>query len=199
MLSACGQVTATRGSSFVDPAYQGQMFNSIVIDTRSGNLIERENIERTAALTFEKAHVQGIPALGVVPPTRNVGESIRRRDIMNTGAQAVLEIVPLEKQIIEDYMPGTQYRDLRRGRDGHRWNRSAYWDDPFYYDPPLILHEPEARYEATLYSLPKYQKIWTADIITRGPTGMSFEEVGANFSREVVKRLAKDGLVPPVN
>ena len=197
LLAACGQVTATRGASFVDPAFRGTVFNSIVVDTRSGNLTERQAIEHSAAETLGRAGTQGIPALSVVPPTRDYGETVRRRNIMNSGAQAVLEIIPRERRIVESYMPGTQYRDLRRGH-GHRWNRDAYWDDPFYYDPPLILEEPEARYEVTLYTLPKYTIAWTADITTRGPTGMTFDEVGANFGREIIERLAKDGLVAPL-
>jgi hypothetical protein len=195
MLAACGQVTATRGASFTDPAYSGTVFNSIVVDTRSGNLAERQMIEASAVDTLQRTGASAIPGMNVVPPTRDTGETARRRKIMNTGAQGVLEILPRERQIVQSYMPGTQYRDFRRHRDS--WNRDAYWDDPFYYDPPLVLEEPEVRYEATLYALPHYDKVWTADITTRGPTGMSFDEVGANFGRELIERLAKDGLVNP--
>jgi hypothetical protein len=194
VLAACAQVTATRGATFVDPAWQGTRLNSIVVDTRSGTLGERQAIETSAVATLQRTGASAIPGMNVVPPTRDTGETARRRKIMNTGAQAVLEIEPREHQIVESYMPGTQYRDMRRH---HRYgfDRDAYWDDPFYYDPPLVLQEPEIRFEATLYSLPHYDKIWTADITTRGPTGMSYDEVAANFGRELVERLAKDGLV----
>jgi hypothetical protein len=193
MLAACAQVTATRGASFTDPGYNGPLFNSIVVDTRTGNLAERQAIEASAVATLQSTGASAIPGMNVVPPTRDTGETTRRRKIMNTGAQGVLEIEPREHQIIPSYMPGTQYRDFRHHR--HSWNRDAYWDDPFYYDPPMVLEEPEVRYEATLYTLPHYDKVWTADISTRGPTGMSYEEVGGNFGRELIERLAKDGLV----
>jgi hypothetical protein len=110
---------------------------------------------------------------------------------MNTGAAAVLEIRPLEKQIIRDYIPGTRYRDSAWHHRGWSHGRHHY-HDPFYFDdPPMILEEPEAHYEAVLFTLPHYRKAWAGDLITRGPTGMSFDEVAANYGRELVENALR--------
>lgn len=191
-LAACAQVTRTSGAGVVDPGYHGAVFSSLVIDARAG-MAERDAIERSAAAEASRIGVTAYPSIDIVPPTRDKGEAQRRRDIMNTGAAAVLEIHPLQKQIVRDYIEGN-HRYYRRHWDRHRWHDRYY--DPFYYDePPLILEEPEARYEAVLYTLPHYNKAWAGEFTTRGPTGMSFVSVGANFGREIIERLAAGGMM----
>ncbi len=195
MLAACAQVTATRGSSFTDPAFAGGRFSSLVIDARTGSLTERESIERSAAAEAQRIGIPATASIDIVPPTRDTGEQARRRKIMNTGAAAVLEIRPREKQIVRDYIPGTRYRDSAWHHRGWRHGRHGY-DHPFYFDdPPLILEEPESHYEAILFTLPHYRKAWAGDLATRGPTGMGFDEVAANYGRELIERLAADGLL----
>ncbi|MGB4107165.1 MAG: hypothetical protein WBK55_05145 [Alphaproteobacteria bacterium] len=198
-LAACAQVTATRGTGFIDPAYRDVAFSSLVIDARVSSLAEREAIERSAVMEAQRIGVPATASIDVLPLTRNTGEQARKRKIMNTGAAAVLEIHPREKQIVRNYVPGSRYR---HGSWHHRgWRPDRHHHDPFFYDdPPMILEEPEARYEAVLFTLPHYRKAWAGDFTTRGPTGMSFEEVGGNFGREVTERLAADGMIglPPV-
>lgn len=195
LVTACAQVTRSSGGSFTDPAFRGAAFTSIIVDARTDNLAERQAIENSAANTLETAGVKTGVSIDIVPPTRRTGETSRRRAIMNTGAASVLEIIPHEKQIVRDYVPGSHFNNYYNRR---HWDRRYRDYDPFYDEPPLILEEPEGRYEATLYTLPNYDIVWTADFTTRGPTGMSFENVGANFARELVERMANDGIIPPL-
>lgn len=195
LLAACAQVTATRGSSFTDPAFAGAGFSSLVIDARAGSLTEREAIERSAVAEAQRIGIPATAGVDIVPPTRDMGEQARKRKIMNTGAAAVLEIRSLEKQIVRNYVPGTRYRDSSWHHRGWRHGRHGY-DDPFYFDDlPLILEEPESHYEAVLFTLPHYRKAWTGDLTTRGPSGMDFDTVAANYGRELVERLAADGIL----
>ncbi|MBK7361020.1 MAG: hypothetical protein IPJ01_01560 [Micavibrio sp.] len=195
LLAACAQVTATRGSSFTDPAFTGGGFSSLVIDARAGSLTEREAIERSAVAEAQRIGIPATASIDVLPPTRDTGEQARKRKIMNTGAAVVLEIHPREKQIVRDYIPGSRYRNSPWHHRGWRHGRHGY-DDPFFYDEPsLILEEPESHYEAILFTLPHYRKAWAGDLTTRGPTGMSFDDVAANYGRELVERLAADGML----
>ncbi len=194
-LAACAQVTATRGTGYIDPAYRGAAFSSLVIDARVNGLAEREAIERNAVMEAQRIGVPATASIDIVPPTRDTGEQARKRKIMNTGAAAVLEIHPREKQIVRDYVPGSRYRHGSWHHRGWRHDRHGY-DDPFFYDdPPMISEEPQARYEAVLFTLPHYRKAWAGDFTTRGPTGMSFDEVAGNFGREVIEQLAADGMI----
>ena len=195
LLAACAQVTATRGSSFTDPAFTVGGFASLVIDARAGSLTEREAIERSAVMEAQRIGIPAMAGVDVLPPTRDTGEQARKRKIMNTGAAAVLEIRPREKQVVRNYIPGSRYRNSPWHHRGWRHGRHGY-DDPFFYDEPsLILEEPESHYEAILFTLPHYRKAWAGDLTTRGPTGMSFDDVAANYGRELVERLAADGML----
>lgn len=195
LLAACAQVTATRGSSFTDPAFTAGGFSSLVIDARAGSLTEREAIERSAVMEAQRIGIPAMAGVDVLPPTRDTGEQARKRKIMNTGAAAVLEIRPREKQVVRNYIPGSRYRNSPWHHRGWRHGRHGC-DDPFFYDEPsLILEEPESHYEAILFTLPHYRKAWAGDLTTRGPTGMSFDDVAANYGRELVERLAADGML----
>lgn len=195
VLASCAQVTRTSGSGFVDPAYRGRMFTSMIVDARTNNLAERHAIENSAANALECAGLGTGTAMDIVPPTRERGENFHRRQIMNTGASSVLEIIPGQRRIIRDYIRGSHYASFDPYRD--RWEHRFYNQRHFHDDPPLILEEPEVDYQITLYSLPHYDVVWTGDFTTRGPTGMRFDEVGARFGREVVEKMAQSGLIPP--
>lgn len=195
LLAGCAQVTATRGSSAVNPEFRGRVLTSLVVDADAENLAEREAIERGAVMTLQNSGMRAaIAAIDIVPPVRDVGETLHRRKIMNSGAQAVLEIRTRGHRIVETYTGNRYYPYGYRDR----WHARHGFYDPFFAEPPLLLEEPQVQYQAAIYLLPSGDEIWQGDFTTHGPTGMTFEEVGAHFGRELVERLAKDGVITPV-
>jgi hypothetical protein len=74
-LAACAQVTATRGSSFTDPAFTGGGFSSLVIDARTNSLTEREAIERSAAAEAQRIGIPATASIDTLPPTRGHGRA----------------------------------------------------------------------------------------------------------------------------
>lgn len=198
MLGACAPQTVTRGASMADPAWRGGPFRALVVEAETG-LQERDIIENTAALWLNKAGVATQTSLVLTPPTRDISRAERKRVMMNSGMQGLLVITPLGKEVIKDYIPPS--RSPFRGHYG-RYGRHdrfgigsdfGFYDD--FYDPGIVLHEPQSRYEISIFTLPAFERIWTAELSTRGASGMDFNAVAERFAVALVGRLVQDGMI----
>lgn len=196
-LAACAPTTRTSGASAIDPGWRGPVFASLVVEAESG-LQERDIIERAAAVRLTAAGVQAALSLGLTPPTRDYSVTERKKAMAASGLQGLLVITPAGKRVVEDYIPATMtptgYGGFRHHRDHGIWGYGTGFD----YEPAMILREPEARYIASIYALPGFEKVWTGDFETRGSNGMDFNAVAGRFANAVVERLAHDGMIPPL-
>ena len=198
-LGSCAQQTSTIGSSVVDPAYRGGPFRSLVVETEAG-LQERDIIENTAAHWLAQAGVPAQASLALLPPTREISLTERRRVMAGSGAQGLLLVTPIKKEVIRDYIPPSHFPVYGGYSHGHRHDSFGFgtgFGFGHYYDPGVILHEPQARYAASLYTLPGFTRIWTAELSTRGASGMDFNAVAERFAGALVDRLVQDGMIAP--
>ncbi len=202
-LGACAQQTSTRTTSFTDPAYQGVLFSSLAVEAEAG-LQEREIIERTAAARLGNMNITTLASLDVLPPTRDYNQATRKRRMMDSGMQGLLVITPSNKQIVEDYIPGSRLNSgftpyAGYGRHGRRDHFGIGGGMNFgggFYDPGIVLREPQSTYVASIYSLPQFDRVWTAEFSVRGANGMDFNAVAGRFAEILVRRLGADGLIP---
>lgn len=201
-LSACAQQTSTRTTSFTDPAYQGVRFSSLAIEAEAG-LQEREIIERTASARLGAMNMTTLSSLDVMPPTRDYNQATRKRRMIDSGMQGLLVITPANKQIVEDYIPGSHFNPgftpyAGYGRYGRRDHFGIGGGMNFgggFYDPGIVLREPQSTYIASIYSLPQFDRVWTAEFSVRGANGMDFNAVAGRFAEVLVRRLGADGLI----
>ncbi len=194
LLAACAPTTATRGASFVDPAYQGKFFTSLAVEAEAG-VQERDIIERNAVAKLQSAGITAQPSLSLFPPTRDYSQQTKRQMLGKTGLQGLLVITPSGKTIIEDYIPPSRpyYGGYGYHGRGHRGFGTGFGYD--FYDPGMILREPQASYIASVYTLPKFDRAWTGDFTIRGSNGMDFNDVAGRFATELIQRLGRDGVV----
>lgn len=201
-LAGCAQQTSTRTTSFTDPAYHGVTFSSLAVEAEAG-LQEREIIERTAAAKLGNINIATQASLDILPPTRDYSQATRKRRMMDSGMQGLLVITPAKKEIIEDYIPGSHFGPgfspyAGYGRHGHRDHFGIGGGMNFgsgFYDPGIVLREPQSAYVASIYSLPQFDRVWTAEFSVRGANGMDFNAVAGRFAEVLVRRLASDGLI----
>lgn len=200
-LAACAQQTSTRATSYTDPAYRGVMFSSLAVEAETG-LQEREIIERVAVSKLNNANIPAIASLDLLPPTRDYSQATRKRKMINSGRQGLLVITPSGKQIVEDYIPGSRmgpgfspYAGYGRyGRHDHFGVGGGIGFGGFY-DPGVVLREPQSSYVVSLYSLPQFDRVWTAEFSVRGANGMDFNGVAQRFAEILIRRLGTDGLI----
>jgi hypothetical protein len=197
-LASCGPLTRTTGASFTDPAYQGHVFNSFVVKVEGAKLAERQAIENALAVSLQQSGIPAQESMGTLPPTRDFSDGQIKSRIVKTGREALLVVVPHEKELEQYYTPGTYAPGTVYTYPVGR-GRVAHVREPGIYEPGYYVSEPHAYYSASLYALPSFDKVWTADLETEGPGGMSFLVVGQHFADAAVKRLAQDGLIylPP--
>jgi len=197
-LTACGPATQTRGVSYIDPDYRDRRFESVVVEADKDNLQERTALEHAAVKELRERGIDAVASLDLVPPTRTYSAAKLRSVLRASGKQALLTIATSDKRLVEDYVPPSpSYYDRRRNRFpvhyGVGVGTSGIGYDGFVGG--MVLHEPEAQYDVTLYALPSMNKSWTGGFTTRGPDGMSFETVGASFAGQLVDRLAADNMI----
>jgi hypothetical protein len=194
LFASCGPLTRTTGASFTDPAYQGRTFPSFVVKVEGSPLAERQVIETSLAAGLNKAGLHAEESINLLPPTRDFTDSQIRKKIAGTGRSALLVVIPQQKQIMRDFVPGSYTPgNIIAYPVGH--GRVAHVREPGFYEPGYYTHEPVATYNASLYALPGFDKVWTADLQTEGPNGMAFLIVGQNFADALIQRLAQDGLI----
>ena len=194
--TACAPQTSTMGSSIIDPAYRGGPFRSLVVEAEAG-LQERDIIESTASHWLNQAGVPAQVSLALLPPTREPTVTERRRAMAGSGAQGLLLVTPVQKEVIRDYIPPSHFPIYGYGSHGRRHDHFGIGTGFGFghYDPGVVLHEPQARYEASLYTLPQFTRVWTAELSTRGASGMDFNAVAERFAGALVQRLAQDGMI----
>lgn len=202
ILGGCAQQTRTSATSFTDPAYRGLVFSSLVVEAETG-LQEQEIIERVATARLRDAGVQTMTSLDMMPPTRDYSQAVRKRNMINSGMQGLLVITPADKQVIQNYIPGSTIGPGFMPYAGYgRYGRRDYigvgsgMSFGGYYDPGIVLNEPQSRYIASIYLLPQFDRVWTAEFTVRGANGMNFNTVAGRFAESLVRRLGADGLIP---
>jgi len=193
-LAACGPTTRTTGASFTDPAYRGQSFSSLVVEADKSGLQERQAIENGTVQALMKAGVRARTSLEILPPTRNYSDGAVRQAIGQTGAQGVVEIIPANKQIHQEYYPPTYHAGIAHGRYGTGFGGGMAFG-PGFYDPGFVVNEPRVTYNVTLYAFPGYRKVWTGEFRTDGAGGMDYGDVGGHFGAALVQRLQQDGVI----
>ncbi|MBI2233410.1 MAG: hypothetical protein HYU57_00025 [Micavibrio aeruginosavorus] len=192
LVAACAPLTSTTGSSVTDPAYRGGAFHALAVEAETG-LQERDSIERSAAAALNQADVQARISLDILPPTRDYGQAGRRRAMIASGAEGLLVITPGRKQVIENYIPPSYFP--RYGGYGHYHPHDRYGFSAGFYEPGTILRQPQATYTASIYALPGFDRVWTAELTTQGSYDMDFNTLGARFAEGLVARLVQDGMI----
>jgi hypothetical protein len=195
ILASCAPTTRTTGASFTDPAYQGQVFTSLIVEADRAGLQERQAIENATVQTLHQAGINARTSLEILPPTRNYNDAAVRQALSRTGAQGVIEIIPADKQIHQEYFPPTYHAGIAHGRYGTGFGGGMVFG-PGYYDPGFVVNEPRVTYNVTLYAFPGYRKVWTGEFRTDGAGGMDYGDVGAHFGSALVQRLQQDGVIP---
>jgi hypothetical protein len=199
LLTAC-QSTRTQGVSFVDPDYRGAPLRSLVVEAQA-DLAERQALEFAASDALYAAGAEGIPAIKLIPPTRQTTQSQRKSAAVKTGAEAVLVIEALKREVVSSrtYTGGPFY-DAGFGYGGHHHRHSGFGVGVGFpigspYPDTRELRAEEGTYRATLYLLPGLDSVWTGEFKTRGPYGLSYEKIGENVAGQVVARLRADGMI----
>lgn len=194
LLMGCAQTTATQGVSYVDPDLYNYRFDELIIAVDSDSLSEREAVEYAAASALQDAGISARPAMVVVLPTRGrVGDQSWVRTMKNSGADGILEIRPIARAVDRNCYQSPRYGmgiGVGRGHMDH-----TYYDSGFGMGLHDCYDEPRARYEVNLYTLPRYQGMWTAEFKSAGAGGMNFNDVGRRFARELVKRMIADNVI----
>ncbi len=193
MLAGCAQQTATKGKSFIDPAWNGARVTSILIEVQQADLQERDAIERASVAALNEAGIRAVPSIDVFLPTRTYTAAERKKLARDTGVDAILIVTPTGRAIDRTYTPPSgprPYGGFGWGSGGYRYTGVGIG-----IDTGLLLEEPVATYNAILAPLSTDKTIWVGDFTTKGPTGMSFSTVGARFANYLVRQLKSDGMI----
>jgi hypothetical protein len=193
LLSSCTQVTQTNTVSYTDPAWRGKTFSALIVETDGAGLQEQLAIERTTAQDLKQAGINSGASVDYIPPTRNYGERANRHILAQTQSDGVLVVTPTEKQTVSRYYPGSPELGVFGGSGGYT-GAGVNFGMP-YYDPGYTVQEPIVHYTVTLYSVPRFARVWQAEFVVHGAGGMSYNTIAARFSEQLVQRLMQDGLI----
>lgn len=193
LVAACAQTTATQGTSFVDPGWNGAPARSIFVEVQNAPLNERTAIENKVVETLGKNGVRAMPSHALFLPTRDYGMQQRQDMLKGSDYETHLIIRPIDKDIETHYTPPEPAPFGTFGYGSHGWSSGV--GVGFGINSGLYREEPIVTYNARLSIIKQDKTIWTGDFATRGASGMDFTQVGKWFGQAIVDRLTADGLI----
>ena len=192
VLISCTQTTITDGASFVDPGWNGSPANSVVAHVKNAPFGEQQAIENAIVKHLQKRGIKAVASHTLLLPTRDYTRKERQSMLANSGYETRLQIVPYDREIIERYTPPSTrpYGSVGVGSGGYTGvGFGINFGTGYHQEDPIIS------YRTDLFLIKDNRNLWTSDYSTRGATGMSYEQVGKNFAREILNRLEQDGLI----
>lgn len=192
-LSACTQSTITSGDSFIDPGWNGTPAKSILVQVLNAPLDEQTAIENGTVQSLQEMGVLASQSYRLILPTRDYSNSQRQALFLNAPYEARLDIKPYDYEMITEYIEpvsgpfGAFGYGSNGGFGGVGYNLNL--------GKARVYNDPIIKYEVNLHLKKDNRKIWTGNYTARGATGMSYEQVGKKFAKEITERLAGDGLI----
>ena len=188
--ASCSQ-TVSNDRSFVDPAFRDVRFSSFVVVGQSTNLAEQEAVEYSFVKELRENGIEAYAASSIVPPTR-IGRDIQadRRDYMNTGADAVIEITPSVRDLTNTRRNGNFNIGVGVGS---RIDNTIFGGG--YYPGGYDYEQTRADYAIEIYSLPKYNPAWRASFEINAGYSMRDDALARRMAEKCVVRLTNDGMI----
>lgn len=196
VLAGCVQ---TDVSSFSDPANQPNLsFKSILVVGAGMTLDERQLAEKTLTKKLLERGVTPISGMKWLPPTRDYSAQEEAEQIAKSGAEALLILALGDKDTVEVYIPPTYHPGTTTSRVSVIGN-TAYvtsTTSPGYTTGGGTVSKPRSTYKAALYDLTTGNKVWVADLSSRGAAVVKFSALTISASNSTIEKLVEDGLIP---
>lgn len=176
-------------TSYLDPAYDGQRFKSIIVYAPDLPLDKRLTIESLAATRLNQIGISAQRGIDLIPPTRDENESNRNDLLLKSGLEALLTLKTYETSVSiskEDSIvaPGATLRRL----DPQSGKFVPYQTPPTLIEG-TITEIPRGEYSLTLSTIKDMRVIWKASVKASGNYENGLGEVVFSRGIEEIRRL----------
>lgn len=198
-LAACGNISLTETTSFVDRSLvtSPRQVQSIIVRAEDMTLKEALTAENAMVAEFGELSVAAIASTEVLPPTRTFSASEASKRMADTGADGVLLVGLRGKDISKTYVPETYHPGESRTDVSVVGGQAiaTTTTDPGYTTGGYTIERPLSAYQARYIDLKTGQPLWTAELNSRGLSSSSFADLAADASASAVRRLIEDGVI----
>lgn len=172
-------------------------FDTYGIIVLSDKATVRATVEKDLVDAMKVEGHKAVRGIDVFPPSFR-GKELDKKTILDTfqhhGIDAIITVSLLDVESETRYIPGqVNYApSIRFGWYGSFWGYYSHWY-PRVYQPGYYTEDKTYYIEVNLYDVKTESLIWSAQSETHNPADLHI--ASRNFSKTVVKRLKKDGVL----
>lgn len=166
-------------------------FNDLLILGISDNFISRKTFEEDMQIVLKEKGIKSIISVDVLDPTTKMNE-INGDDLVaairKENADGILTMAVIDQTSETRYVQGSAYPV---GGYGFRGYYGMY--APMAYTPGYYTEDKSYFIEIKLFDITTNDMVWSAQSETVNPSNL--ESAAMTFSRVVVDRMVKDGVI----
>ncbi len=191
--AALAGCTTTEMTSFVDPAYDGERFEKILVSTNYDDLIQADHLEQAMVKELQREGATATASLAEFPPTRQRpagGE--QSGTAQQRGYDALLEVhlIAYEEEVA--YIPPTYYVHEIENRNRDRGGFTTSWST-VSASPGRTVRYPRPTHRLTLHNLESGETVWIAEAFSSGDANI--DVLFDALAKEAVRRMRSDGVL----
>lgn len=196
LLAGCAITSMT---SVRDPAFQSRAFRRIVVVAPFTDLEKKANAENSFVAALQARGAQAMPAMTVLPPTRDYSNEDINAALQASGANGVLFVTLTDASVFSTYVPGsttttgTGYGTATS--HGGTTTGTVNWTATTRQNPGYYINKPRVRFEVRLVDVATGSTAWLGTSLTRGNAFARWDTLMYSLASEAAARLAADGLV----
>lgn len=194
LANGCARTDLT---SYTDPSYRTARFSSVMVLELGMSLTEEAAVEMAAVKKLADAGVSARRGLDAVPPTRRTSDLQMTDQVIQSGADAVLLVVPGDKGHSSTYVPPVYYPGQTYGTINTFGNTSYLHlhQTPGTTVGGYSIAKPKATYAAMLVEVATGNVVWQATAVSAGNAFATYDDLAKSMAEEAAGALLDEGLL----
>jgi hypothetical protein len=187
--------TATRLTSYKDPAYENKILSKILIHITENDLETRFNMEKEFVYLLSEHGIPAIESYKLFPPTRELTEEVMLDSITTNGIDTYLMAGILSSGVEIAKLP-TKTISKTEGRLNVYDNNSSYESKTTTTEVGGgTIKKPWANIYTQILDAENGNIIWIADASSGGSAFTTFNGVYKSYCEKVIDKLFEDKLL----
>lgn len=186
-------------TSVRDPSFQGKTFQRIVVVAPFTDLEKRASAENSFVAALQAQGAQAVPAMMVLPPTRDYSNEEINAALDAADVQGVLFVTLTDATVSSAYVPGsTTTTGTGYGTAtsyGTTTTGNVNWTTTTRQNPGYYIKKPRVRFEVRLIDHATGGTAWLGTSLTRGNAFAGWDTLMYSLAEEAAGQLTAQGVI----
>ncbi|WP_460240940.1 hypothetical protein [Aurantivibrio infirmus] len=187
-LSSCA---STRMTSFVDPAFRGTSYSSVLVSSNIAELEGKGFMESTICARFLAYGIDCSRSIDIFPPTRQFTDEQWLENFNNSGAQALIAVELTDAYSTQTYVPQT----TTTSGNVTSYGNTAYYNQSTNTSGGYNINKPVEKYKITIIDGTNGKVAMIATSTTGGNAFAKSSNLAKSLAAELLQQLINERLI----